>query len=583
MSIIKSILDDNRSGSGGVGSGDGPTSNPQNPAFWLEKLFGGGLDTWSGESVSPDKALGVAAYWNAINIIAGAIGFLPMVVFERKGKNTEPALDIPQYSLIHDRPNKYMDALTFRETLQAHALGWGNGYAEIQRDGRMDPVALWPISPAKITPEVVKDDNGQEIVHYKYVNNGQTSYIEYNNMFHIKGLGFEGLKGYSVINYMKQSLGLITAVDKYGSRFFRNNATPAVVLEHPNTLSGTSEQHLRASWDDQHKSPENAGKTAILEEGMKLHQIGVPPEDAQYLLTRKFSVTEIARWFDIPPHMLKDLDKATFSNIEHQGIEFVVWTLTRWMVRWEHEANYKLFKAAERKRFYTKIIPAALLRGDVKSRYEAYRIGIYSGWMNRNQARKFEDMNPADGLDDYLQPLNYKVVGEPDPRTVGAMNRSAEPIGTHEPTPALPEPPVVPDDRSADPGNQVVDSDDQGGYPDVDNGFQTLFESTWRRIITKEVNALKRIIKKPDRQAERIGEFYDKHIDHVREVLGPVLSVFGADDEAIEIEAQKHIDDSRADLLGGLSYGNPDEILDTWKETKALQMAEEIVARGKNG
>ena len=140
---------------------------------------------------------------------------------------------------------------------------------------------------------------------------------------------------------MKQSLGLARAVEKYGSRFFKNNATPPAVLEHPNSLGDDAEKHLRKSWEDIHKSPENAGRIAILEEGMKLNTIGVPPEDAQYLTTRKFSVTEIARWFDIPPHMLKDLEKATFSNIEHQGIEFVVWTLTRWMTRWQQETNYK--------------------------------------------------------------------------------------------------------------------------------------------------------------------------------------------------------------------------------------------------
>lgn len=600
MSILKSILSDKR-------SGPGPVSNPQNPAFWLQKLFNGGTETWSGESVSPDSALGISAYWNAINIIAGAIGFLPFVVYERDGRNRRRATEHPVYTIIHDRPNPYMDALTFRETLQAHVLGWGNGYAEIERAGHGGPKYLWPISPAKITPEVHKD-NAQEIVRYKYVNGGSTKHIKYENMYHIKGLGFEGLKGYSIINYMKQSLGLVTAVEKYGSRFFKNNATPPAVLEHPGTLTDSAEAHLRKSWEEKYKSPENAGRIAILEEGMKLNQIGVPPEDAQFLLTRKFSVTEIARWFDIPPHMLKDLEKATFSNIEHQGIEFVVWTLTRWMARWEQETNYKLFGTDARRKYYSEFIPAALLRGDIKSRYDAYRVAIYSGWMNRNTARELENMNPAEGLDDYLQPLNYKVVGEPDPRApAAARTRDIDSI------PIPPEPPAVPPDldgdhgnRTAEPTAQAAEPTDQAGDPgdraedtrtedrptgpeggpDSDNGFQALFESTFRRIVTKEVNALKRIIKKqdePDTRAERVGEFYDKHIDHVREVLGPVLKVFGADPQAIDIEAQKYIDDSRADVLAGLRYWDPDEILDDWKETKALKMTEEILRRGKDG
>jgi HK97 family phage portal protein len=603
MSIIGTILADTRSG--GVGAGDGPVTNPQNPAFWLQKLFYGGTETWSGESISPDTALTISAYWNAINIIAGAIGFLPFVVYERDGRNRNSAVDHPVYTIIPDRPNPYMDALTFRETIQAHVLGWGNGYAEIERAGHGGPKYLWPISPAKVTPEVYTPKGGQETVRYKYVNGSKTKWIDYDNMYHIKGLGFEGLSGYSIINYMKQSLGLVRAVEKYGSRFFKNNATPPAVLEHPKTLGDDAEKHLRKSWEEIHKSPENAGRIAILEEGMKLHQIGIPPEDAQYLLTRKFSVTEIARWFDIPPHMLKDLDKATFSNIEHQGIEFVVWTLTRWMKRWEQETNYKLFGKEARRKYYSEFVPAALLRGDTKSRYEAYRIAIFSGWINRNKARELENMNPAEGLDDYLQPMNYKVVGEPDPRTAGAARtREIEPT---------PEPPALPADQvgdvrdqGGDPGDQAADVRDQGGDPgdraedtagqdrptgpegdrDSDNGFQALFESTFRRIVTKEVNALKRIVKKqdePDTRAERVNEFYDKHMDHVRDVLEPVLRVFGADDQAIEIEAQKYIDDSRADLLAGLRYWDPDEILDDWKETKALKMTEEILGRGKDG
>ncbi len=597
MSILDVVLDDDRSGV--IGGG-----NPRTPPYWLQKIFGG-VETDSGVAINEENALTISAFWNGINIIAGAIGFLPLVLYRRIGQGRERAYTHPVYTLLHDRPNPYMDALVFRETLQGHLLTWGNAYAEIERNGAGGPKYLWPMAPNKVQPEIY--DNGSKI-RYNYTTPQNTPrQIAFENVLHIKGLGFDGVKGYSVVGHARNSLGAAKAVEQYGARFFKNNATPPAILEHPKTLTDDAEKHLRESWEKMHKGTENAGRIAILEEGMKLHQIGIPPEDAQYLATRKFSITEIARWLNIPPHMIKDLEKATFSNIEHLGIEFIVWTLTPWMKRWEFEMTHKLISKDQRRTFFAEFIPAALLRGDTKSRFEAYRIGIYSGWMNRNEVRGYENMNPADGLDDYLQPLNYKVVGEPDPRIAPA------PAPRSAPAPE-PRPPAI-EDNAGDPGDNLGITDeidrlnpDTGDVPgtasdldrtaDVDNpadpppdpsgrpgpaeGFQALFESTWRRIVTKEVNALRRVIKKPDRVAERVQEFYDKHFDHVVEVLGPVLKVFGAGDQAVQDEARKYIDDSKSDLLAGLRYWDPEEILDGWKDDKALQMTAEFLARGKN-
>ena len=612
MSILDVVLDDNRSGV--IGGG-----NPQTPAYWLQQLFGGG-DTDSGVVINEANVLTLSAFWNGVNIISGAIGFLPLVLYRRIGPGRkERAYTHPVYSLLHDRPNPYMDALIFRETLQGHLLTWGNAYAEIERNGAGGPKWLWPMAPNKVAEDVY--DNGSKI-QYKYTTpQNTTRTIQFKNVLHIKGLGFDGVKGYSVVGHARNSLGAAKAVEQYGARFFKNNATPPSVLEHPKALTDDAEKHLRESWEKMHKGTENAGRIAILEEGMKLHQIGIPPEDAQYLSTRKFSVTEIARWLNIPPHMIKDLEKATFSNIEHLGIEFIVWTLTPWMKRWELETTYKLISKDQRKTFFAEFVPAALLRGDTKSRFDAYRIAIYSGWMNRNQARNFENMNSADGLDDYLQPLNYKVVGEPDPRVAGSSsaNQAAARI------PAIPGLPVHvedhgdnrgnPGDNLGDPGdnreittaiedqrpengdvpgvapglertagvdNPTDPPTDPDGCPGPVEGFHALFESTWRRIVTKEVNALRRIVKKPERRAELINEFYDKHFDHVVEVLGPVLKVFGADDQAIQDEARKYIDDSRSDLLAGLRFWDPEEILDGWKDDKALKMTEEFLTRGND-
>lgn len=592
MSILDVVLDDKRTDL--IGGG-----NPQTPAYWLQQLFGGG-ETDSGVVVNEANALTLSAYWNGVNIISAAIGFLPLVLYRRIGQGRERAYTHPVYTLLHDRPNPYMDALVFRETLQAHLLTWGNGYAEIERNGAGGPKYLWPMAPNKVRPEVY--DNGSKVQYIYTTPQNTTRTIQFENVLHFKGLGFDGIKGYSVVGHARNSLAAAKAVEQYGARFFKNNATPPAILEHPKTLTDESEKHLRESWEKMHKGTENAGRIAILEEGMKLHQIGIPPEDAQYLSTRKFSITEVARWLNIPPHMIKDLEKATFSNIEHLGIEFIVWTLTPWMKRWEFETTYKLISKDQRRTFFAEFVPAALLRGDTKSRFEAYRISIYSGWMNRNEVRNFENMNSADGLDGFLKPLNYEVVGapaaEPEPEPPAIEDNAGDP-GDNRGDPGdnlgitdkiedkQPDqgdvPGTAPDlDRTAGVDNSADPPPDPSGRPGPDEGFQALFESTWRRIVTKEVNALRRVIKKPDRVAERIQEFYDKHFDHVVEVLGPVLKVFGAGDQAVQDEARKYIDDSKSDLLAGLRYWDPEEILDSWKDDKALNMTEEFLARGKN-
>lgn len=607
MSILNAVLDDTRSGGG----------SPQNPGYWLQRMFGG-TETDSGVAINEDSALTISAFWNGVSIISGAIGFLPLVLYRRVGLGRIRAVTHPVYVLLHDRPNPYMDALVFRETLQGHLLAWGNAYAEIERNGAGGPKALWPIAPNKVTVDVF--DNGNQI-QYKYVtpqNNTRT--IPFENMLHLRGLGFDGVKGYSVIGYARNSLGMAKAAEQYGGRFFKNDATPPAVLEHPKALTDDAERHLRESWEKVHKGTQNAGRIAILEEGMKLNVIGLPPKDVQYLQSRKFSVTEIARWLNIPPHMIKDLERATFSNIEHLGIEFIVWTLTPWMKRWELETSYKLISKDQRKTFFAEFVPAALLRGDTKSRFDAYRVAINSGWMNRNEVRRFENMNPADGLEKFLVPLNYTTVGS-DP----AQNaiRAAAATLVKRLTTAGGVRDAVAEDKAADPGDNPGDPGDnrgdpgdnedptpgQGDVPDVasdvertagvespidpppdpipgpgeDSGFRQLFESTWRRIVTKEVNALRRIIKKTDGAAERVAEFYDKHSDHVREVLEPVLKVFGASEQAVAEETRKYIDDSKADLLAGLRYWDPEDILDDWKDNKALKMTEEFLARGNDG
>ncbi len=394
------------------------SSSPANPSYWVQKLFGGGTLTAAGIVVDQDTALKYSAVWAAVNIISGAVGFLPLPVYRRIDDGKEKAPSHPVYRLLHDRPNKLMTAQIFRETLQAHILTWGNAYAEIERNGAGKPIALWPITPNRVQVDrdklkkdgvlVWKVSNPQDRNVAGHVPDPQKSivHIPDENMLHVPGLGFDGIVGYSVIDYARESLGLGMAAEQFGATFFGNGASIGTVLQTPNALSDKAKKNLKQAIKDKYTGTGNAHRTMILEEGLVLNNGGMPLKHAQFLETREFQVTDVARWFQIAPHMLGDLRRATFSNIEHQGIDFVTWTLGRWLKRWEQECNYKLFSEAEQRTHFAEFLTAALLRGDTRTRYEAYTLAITNGWMNRNEIRRLENLNTEEGLDKFLTPMN---------------------------------------------------------------------------------------------------------------------------------------------------------------------------------
>lgn len=504
--------------------------DPRTPQYWVKKLFGVPVSD-SGIDIDEDKALTYSAVWSAVNIISSAIGFLPFIVYKRDGDNRERQPQHPVYKLLHDQPNPYMDALVFRETLQGHLLTWGNAYALIQRSNNGTPVYLWPLLPNKTEPEVV--DNGNKVRYKVTNNNGGTVYYGASDILHFKGLGFDGIKGYSVIRYAANSLGGGMAAEKYGAKFFANNAAPSGVLETPETLSDKGYNRLREDWENKHKGLDNAHKIAILEEGLKWHDIGLPPEDAQYLETRKFGVVEVARWFSIPPHMLAELERATFSNIENQGIGFVTYTLTKWFRRWELESNHKLFFTNEQGKLYTEFLADALLRGNTKERYNAYRVAIMAGWMNRNEARQRENLNTAEGLDEFLQPLNMVAAGTP-----------VEP---------------------------------KGGSQQDNNARYELIAETVRRILTKETNALRLLLNKPAEFFERMEGFYEKHTGHICKVLGPVIRATGNGVDVMLL-ADEYVNYHskllrNAEIVGGSLVATIKPILDSWELTEPARLA----------
>lgn len=266
------------------------------------------------------------AVYACVRILAEAIAGLPLQLYRYKPDDSkEKALDHPLYYLLHTEPNPEMTSFIFRETLMSHLLMWGNAYAQIIRDGAGRVLSLYSLLPSRMT--VDRTDGGQ--LFYEYRTDASSVILHPQNVLHIPGLEFDGLVGYSPIAMAKNAIDMAIATEEYGAKFFANGANPGGVLEHPGVVKDP--KRVRESWNAVYQGSGNAHRIAVLEEGMKFNSIGIPPEQAQFLETRKFQINEIARIFRVPPHMVGDLEKSSFSNIEQQSLEFVKYTLDPWI------------------------------------------------------------------------------------------------------------------------------------------------------------------------------------------------------------------------------------------------------------
>ena len=380
---------------------------PQNRTAGSAYLFLNGTSS-SGKAVNERSAMQMTAVYSCVRILSEALAGLPLHLYRYKpdgGK--EKATDHPLYHLLHDEPNPEMSSFVFRETLMTHLLLWGNAYAQIIRNGKGEVVALYPLMPNRMT--VDRDQNGQ--LYYKYrttsddapTMEGSVVTLPPSQVLHIPGLGFDGVVGYSPIAMAKNAIGMAIACEEYGAKFFANGAAPGGVLEHPGTIKDP--QRVRESWQSTFGGSGNANKIAVLEEGMKYTPISISPEQAQFLETRKFQINEIARIFRVPPHMVGDLEKSSFSNIEQQSLEFVKYTLDPWVVRWEQTLFRALFSDKEKKEYFFKFNLEGLLRGDYATRMSGYATARQNGWLSANDIRELENLDriPAeDGGDLYL-------------------------------------------------------------------------------------------------------------------------------------------------------------------------------------
>lgn len=360
--------------------------------------------THSGERMNETLAHNLSAVFNAITIISGHISSLPLIVYRRKkdgGK--ERATDHPLYDALQFSPNEDIPSSMWKQMVAHHIEGWGNHYSYIYRDNYRD-IAFYPLLPDKTKRE--KLPNGRWVY---YTEIGKNYYVLPSDVIlHIPGLSYNGIDGLSTVSYARHSLGLASAAEKFGGSLFKNGTRVSGVLEHPKSLKDKATmERLRESWNQAYGGVDNANKVPILEEGMKFQQTSINPDDAQFLETRKFQIEEVARWFNIPPHKIKQLDRATFSNIEHQDLEYIKDSLLYRLVRIESQINKKLFTKDERKEYFAEFLVDGLLRGDTKTRYDAYAMGRQWGWMSANDVRRLENMDPIGAQGDaYMVPMN---------------------------------------------------------------------------------------------------------------------------------------------------------------------------------
>ena len=395
---------------------------PARPA----NVIGGGQQflvgpTASGKLVNEHTAMQTSAVYACVRILSESIASLPLHVYQHSddgGKVPKPSH--PLFRLLHDEPNPEMTSFVFRETLMSHLLLWGNAFAQIIRDGRGQAVALYPLLPDRMAV----DRNPQGEIIYTYQGDKGQAKLHREQVLHIPGLGFDGLIGYSPIAMAKNAVGMSLATEEYGARFFANGANPGGVLEHPGTIKDIA--RVKESWNAGYQGSSNAHKVALLEEGMKFHQIGIPPEQAQFLETRKFQINEIARIFRVPPHMVGDLEKSSFSNIEQQSLEFVKYTLDPWVIRWEQSLTQALLLPSEKQSLFIRFNLDGLLRGDYESRMKGYSTGIQNGFYSVNDVRALEDLNLlSDAEGGNLHVLNGNMVKLKD---VGAAYVKQEPV-----------------------------------------------------------------------------------------------------------------------------------------------------------
>ena len=517
---------------------ENPSTSLSDPANWLFGAFGA-QPTAADIIVTEKNATQITAYWAAIGTIADTLAELPikLIQMKRNGQSKQ-VKSHPALPLLTLAPNPMMNAVVSKSTTQAHALSWGNGYNWIRRNAMGEPLELWPLLPVDTKPVV----ENKTLYFDALLDIGNTR-LPATDVIHVPALSRNGIVGMSIIAEQREMLGSIIATQRFGAKFFANGAKAGGLISYPGKLRDP--EKVRKSIEAV-AGGENVHGLLVLSEGPKYEQFSIPPDDAQFLQTREFGVDEIGRMFRLPLHFLNKMGQATFNNLEQMGAHFAQYTMMPWLVRWEQELTRKLLTPEEIKRgLRFKFNLAALLRGDMKTRSEVYAKGIQFGWVTRNEVRGWEDLNPLDGLDDPLVPLNLGVVGDepedppPPPPELGPGEEPAEP-----------EPGEEPEDDSAD-----------------DRSFLILTAAV-QRMANREAKAVGRIWNKCDTDAERAEEiqrFYDSHAGVMAENLA-----MGA------VSARQYCKRHGEQLFAAGNDAAIDEQLVRWTTTDVLTLVNQI-------
>lgn len=529
----------------GLRASTSPSANPRDPV--LAQWWGISQRASSGESVTPETALNLSVYFACVRNISEDVAKLPFIVYERVGeRGKRRQYSHPAYRLMHDEPNQEMTAVAFRETMTHYAMTHGGAFAEIVRDGAGRPAELYPIEPHRVKVQRV---SGRLVYEVSGVNAKHRT-LEARDVLHVHGLGSDGVTGYSVARVAMESLGSGLALQRFANQFFGNGAMPSSVLEHPGKMSKEAQDRLRGKWEMAYgANGDRRNGMAILEEGMKLSKFSINPDEAQFIESRQFSVVDICRWFRMPPHKVQDLSRATFSNIEHQSIDYVGDTLMPWLVRWEQEVNRKLLTADERLANYTQHLVQGILRSDIATRYNAHSIGRQWGWLSANDVREIEDMDqlPGEDGDIYLVPLNMT--------TPAGLLAQIEGEATDKPDPPPTDPPTDPQDGNSD---------------DVVAAARSAVVAELGRMIRREAQAARSAAKKPAEFIAWLDEWYAKQSRICAEALAPVLRTWNAAtgrDVSAEAFAADHVSLSKNELLDACGRASPACLLSAIEET----------------
>lgn len=363
-----------------------------NPAQWLRDWFAGGPPSLTGVNVNEENAVKLISVFACVRLLSESIAMLPFPLYKQLKIGKEKAYNHALYPILHDISNPECTSFQFRQIMMVNALLCGEGYAEIQRNQSGDVAALWPIPSKYVTKG--RNSNTKELV-YKINNPDGTESVLYpEQIFVLPGMGFDNVNHFKPVILAREAIGLGLATEAFGATFFGNGTIATGIVEYPGKMSDPAYDRYEKTMTDKYAGLKNSNRLIFLEEGLKFTQLTIPPESAQFLQTRKFQVIEVARFFNVPPHMIMDFEGATFSNIEQKSLEYVTYSLLPWITKWEQSVLKDLLTPNERKKFFAKLTVDALLRGDFKTRMDGYHMMIQDGVWNADEVRELEDQNP---------------------------------------------------------------------------------------------------------------------------------------------------------------------------------------------